>query len=102
MGIDSTMLESGGSPASTRAANFMSFVSSDHGAIYRQLNLCLICSGTPAWKRLIDHPLTSDERISLIKDIFSDRNETEIVRHLVGDCAQSFVDVIDQVIPPLQ
>ena len=58
-------------------------------------------SGTPAWKRLIDHPLTPDVRISLIADIFSDRDETETVRRLRGDDAQSFVDVIDQVIPPV-
>ena len=31
-------------------------------------------------------------------DIFSDRDETETVRHLLGDDAQSFVDVVDQVI----
>jgi hypothetical protein len=58
-------------------------------------------SGTPAWKRLIDRPLTSDQRISLITDIFSDRDETETVRQLRGDDAQSFVDVTEQVTPPL-
>ena len=59
-------------------------------------------SGGPAWKRLIvDQHLTSEERISLITDIFSDRDETEMVKHLRGDDAQSFVDVVYQVIPPL-
>ena len=56
-------------------------------------------SGTPAWKRLIDHLLAPDEQISLITDIFSDRDETEIVKHLRGEDAQSFVDLIDQVNP---
>jgi hypothetical protein len=56
-------------------------------------------SGTPIWKRLVDCPLKSDERISLITDIFSDRDETEIVKRLRRDDAQSFVDVVDQVIP---
>ena len=49
------------------------------------------------WKRLINRPLSADERISLITTIFSDRNETEAVSHLCGDDAQSFVDVIDEV-----
>ena len=64
-------------------------------------DLFLTCSGTPAWKRLINRPLTSKERISLITDIFSDRDETEIVKNLSGEDARSFVDVIDQVIPPV-
>ena len=57
-------------------------------------------SGTPAWKRLIEGPLNSDVRVSLIADIFSDRDETEMVKQLRGDDAQSFVDVMDQVIYP--
>jgi hypothetical protein len=60
-----------------------------------------LCSGAPLWKRLIDRSLTSDERTILITDIFSNRDETEMVKHLHGDDAQSFVDVMDQVIPPL-
>lgn len=54
------------------------------------------CSG---WKRLIDHPLTLEERISLITDIFSDPDETEIVKDLCGEDAQSFVDEMYQVTP---
>ena len=53
----------------------------------------------PAWKRLIDHPLTTAERVSLITDLFSDHDETEAVKHLSGDDAQSFVEVVDEVIP---
>ena len=59
----------------------------------------LMCSGIPAWKRLVNRPLTKDERISLITDIFSDPEETEVVKRLRGDDAQSFVDVIDEVLP---
>ena len=55
-------------------------------------------SDIPAWKSLIDHPLTSDQRITLIADIFSDRDETEAVKHLHGDDAQSFVNIIDEVL----
>ena len=64
--------------------------------IYRP-DLFLTCSGTPAWKRLITRPLTLNERIALITDLFSDCDETEVIKQLSGDDAQSFVDVIDQV-----
>ena len=66
----------------------------------RQPDLFLTYRGAPVWKRLIDHPLTSDERVSLIAEIFSNRDETEIVKNLRGEDAQFFVDVIDQVIYP--
>ena len=56
-------------------------------------------SGIPAWKRLTDRPLAADECISLITDLFSDRNEIEVVEGLSGDDAQSFVDVMDKVLP---
>jgi len=58
-------------------------------------------SNVPAWKRLIDGPLTSDERISLITKIFSDDGETKTVRNLSGDDAQAFVDVADQLLDSL-
>ena len=48
---------------------------------------------------MINRPLAKDERISLIADIFSDRDETEAVKCLSGDDAQSFVDAIDEVLP---
>jgi hypothetical protein len=50
-----------------------------------------------AWKRLITRPLTTHERVSLISAIFSDRNETEVVKRLSGEDAQNIVDAIDQV-----
>ena len=49
---------------------------------------------------MIDCFLTADERISLITTIFSDRDEVEIVKDLQGDDAQSFVNVIDEVLRP--
>jgi len=58
-----------------------------------------LCSGIPAWKRLINRPLTKDQRISLITYLFSDHDETEAVKQLCGDDAQSFVDMIDEVPP---
>ena len=59
----------------------------------------LACSGVPAWKRAVELPLASHEQISLITDIFSDRDEIEAVKRLYGDDAQTFVDVIDKVPP---
>ena len=51
----------------------------------------------PAWKRLISHTITADERISLIMTIFSDYNQVEKASHLSGNDAQAFVDTIDEV-----
>ena len=48
---------------------------------------------------MVELPLASDDQISLITDILSDRDEIEVVKHLYGDDAQSFVDVIDEVLP---
>jgi len=56
-------------------------------------------SGIPAWKRLIGRPLAKDERVSLFAGVFADRGETEVVKRLCGDEAQSFVNVIDEVLP---
>ena len=39
----------------------------------------------------------TDTRTDLIKVMLSDRNETEAVKRLSRDDAQSFVDVIDKV-----
>lgn len=46
---------------------------------------------------MIELPLASDDQISLITDIFSDRDEIEAVERLDGDDAQCFVDVLDRV-----
>jgi len=50
------------------------------------------------WKRLIDCALGTNERMPLIADIFSNHDETEAVKCLSGDDAQSFVDVVDEVL----
>ena len=51
----------------------------------------------PGWKRLISRPLPRGERISLITVIFAESNEADVV-NLHGDDAQTFVDVIDEVL----
>ena len=47
---------------------------------------------------MISQTLALDERISLITTIFSDSNQVEVVGQLSGDEAQSFIDIIDEVI----
>ena len=55
-------------------------------------------SGVPAWKRLTHHPLSPSDRVPLVTDLFSDRDEVqEAVKHISTDEAQSFVDVLDEV-----
>ena len=54
-------------------------------------------SERPAWKQLISHTLTTDERTSLIVKIFSDPDEVEMVEHLSGDDAQAFIDAATEV-----
>ena len=54
-----------------------------------------------AWKHLVDRPLTTSERISLIADLLSDRDEVEGIKRLSIDAAQSFVDVLDEVFSSL-
>lgn len=55
-------------------------------------------SEDPAWRRLISHSLTAEERISLITTISLDDDQVKMVEQLSGDDAQTFVDVIDEVI----
>ena len=55
-------------------------------------------SDIPVWKHLMDRPLTTDERVSLIADLFSDRDEIESLKDLSSGDAQSFIDVIDGVL----
>ena len=57
----------------------------------------LRCSDNPLWKHLIDRPLTKDERVSMITDLFSDRDETEALKDLGRGDAQSIIDVMDEV-----
>ena len=51
----------------------------------------------PAWKQLIDHPLSTDERIFLLTSTLTNPDEVEIVGRLRGNDAQAFIDVIDEV-----
>ena len=98
MGVDATMLGSGTSSAPTNAANFVQLVSCSSSAAEKSSNRFPPNSGIPGWKRLIDHPLTRDERVSLITTVFSDRDEIEAVKRICRDDAQSFVNVIDEVL----
>ena len=50
------------------------------------------------WKHLIDSSLTTDERVSLIADLFSNRDEIDSLKALSGSDAQSVIDVIDEVL----
>ena len=55
-----------------------------------------MCRNPPPWKRLINPTVPTDERIDLIKSIFSDRDEVEAFHYLSGGDAQAFVDTIDE------
>lgn len=52
---------------------------------------------SPSWKRLINTPFAAHERTSLIATMFSKRDEVEATRHIGGDDAQIFVDMIYEV-----
>ena len=54
-------------------------------------------SDIPVWKHLTNDPLTTDERVSLIADLFSDRDEIDTLKALSGGDAQSVIDAIDEV-----
>ena len=55
-------------------------------------------SEIPVWKRLINSPLTTDERVSLITDLFSDPDETNTLKALSKSDAQSVINVMDGVL----
>ena len=56
-----------------------------------------VLGSVPAWKHLISHPLSTDERLFLVMVIFADESEVGQVNHLCRDDAQMFVDVLDEV-----
>ena len=91
------MLGSGSSYSPTRIPNFIRIVSPNFRILHMSPEIPPKHSGVSAWKRVVELPLASDSQISLITAIFSDRDETEVVRDLRGDDAQSFVEVIDEV-----
>ena len=94
---DTTMLGSRHSPTSTCSPDLVYPVSSNVKPQICWSEGFFACSGIPAWRRLIYHSLAESERVSLIKDLFSDRDEIEAIKHLSRDDAQSFVDVLDEV-----
>jgi len=53
-----------------------------------------VSSNPPAWKLLIDPTISKDDRISLMKSIFSDHDEAEVFKYLSRRDAQAFVDVM--------
>ncbi|KAF9642913.1 kinase-like protein [Thelephora ganbajun] len=61
----------------------------------------LLTPDIPAWKRLITQTLATDERISLITATFSDRDQVKMVKNLIGNDAQTFIDAIDEVLGSL-
>ena len=50
------------------------------------------------WKYLTDSPLTTDERVFLIADLLSNRDETNTLEVLSRSDAQSVIDAIDEVL----
>ena len=70
---------------------------SEYGTKSISADRFLRCSNVPLWKHLIDRPLTTDEHVSLVADLFSDRDEVEALKGLSGGDAQLFIDVVDKV-----
>jgi hypothetical protein len=54
-------------------------------------------SDVPAWKRLIIHTLLPHETISLIEEIFTSKDEVDMICDLLGDDAQTFINTIHEV-----
>ena len=55
-------------------------------------------SDISVWKHLTNSPLTTDERVSLIADLFSDPDEIDTLKALGEGDAQSVIDVVDEVL----
>ena len=55
-------------------------------------------SDISVWKNLTDSRLTTDQRVSLIADLFSDPDEIDTLKALGGGDAQSVIDAIDEVL----
>ncbi|KAF9645424.1 kinase-like protein [Thelephora ganbajun] len=61
----------------------------------------LLSPNIPPWKRLITQAPPTNECISLITAIFSDRGQVEVVKNLTGNDVRIFIDVIDKVLDSL-
>ena len=55
---------------------------------------------TVACQRLIERSFSLEELPSLIEVVFSSKDEADVIRRLCGDGAQTFIDVIDEVLLP--
>lgn len=53
-------------------------------------------SNPPIWKQLIDPTLSINGRIDLMKSIFSDCDEAQVLKYASRDDAQALVDVVDE------
>ncbi|KAF9644755.1 kinase-like protein [Thelephora ganbajun] len=56
----------------------------------------LLACNPPAWKKLIGHTISTEERIHLMESIFSDRGVVEVFKSFSSDDAQALVDAIDE------
>lgn len=65
--------------------------------VLRTFNMLRRAPAAIMWKRLIDCPPVTSERISLITAVFSDKDEIEVVQGLCKDDAQAFIDIVDEV-----
>ena len=54
---------------------------------------------TPACKRLITHTSSQTEVVPIIEVIFASQDEIEMIDHLCGNDAQTFIDALDKVRP---
>lgn len=59
----------------------------------------IVDSVVPAWKRLISDTLLPQELISLIEEIFVNKDEVKAISGLLGDDAQVFINTIHKVCP---
>ncbi|KAF9781558.1 kinase-like domain-containing protein [Thelephora terrestris] len=55
-------------------------------------------SNAPAWKRLISDAFPPHEIVSVIKEIFASESEVKTVCHLLGDTAQTFINIIHEAL----
>jgi len=102
MEVDTTVL---GSTPSLASGGFRSLANSPRLVSFtsilttsaRKVDRVPVFSNPVAWKQLISPNTAANERVDLMKSIFSDRDEVEVFEYLSGDDAQAFVDVIDEV-----
>ena len=55
----------------------------------------------PAWKRLASRNFLPNEVIALIQTILMSEGEVKMAGNLCGDDAQTFIDVIHEVLSPV-